>query len=61
MAEDEVVGEIETDKVSAKFKLHLKYNPTISYGIFKLEISTHFDSSVHVFFPFILFLLLNDL
>lgn len=25
MAEDEVVGEIETDKVSAKFKLHLKY------------------------------------
>ena len=32
MAEDEVVGEIETDKVRAKFKLHLKYNPTISYG-----------------------------
>ena len=32
VAEDEVVGEIETDKVRAKFKLHLKYNPTISYG-----------------------------
>ena len=52
MAEDEVVGEIETDKVRAKFKLHLKYNPTISYGIFKLEISTHFCSSVHGLFPF---------
>jgi len=30
VAEDEVVGEIETDKVSAKFKLHLKYNPKLS-------------------------------
>lgn len=53
MAEDEVVGEIETDKVSAKFKLHLKYSPSISYGIFKLEISAHLCMVFSIYFIFV--------
>ena len=63
MAEDEVVGEIETDKVSVKLKLKLKFN-NIAISCFVLcNISVCFlggdhypcKSTIHGFFNVLFF------